>query len=69
MKVFSDNTSAKLSNNSKFNLTKLNFINKLNEGTVRDPVQPQLTKQEIIEIRETNLTAALEAIQTQITNL
>jgi hypothetical protein len=69
MKVFSDNTSNKLlyiekTTPTKFNRTKINFINKLDEGTVGVTVSSEVkTKQ------KKNLTAALEAIETQITNL
>ena len=74
MEVFSNNTSNNLlysDNNTqtKFNLTKINFINKLNEGTVRVPGKTQLTKFQVNVIQKNNLTAALAAIQTQITNL
>ena len=69
MKVFSDNTSNKLlyienTTQPKFNQTKINFINKLNQGTVGVTLRSEIkTKQ------KNNLTAALAAIQTQITNL
>ena len=69
MKVFSFQTSNKLSIqdtdiNTKFVRIRLNFINKLNEGTVSVTVSSQVkTKQ------KNNLTAALAAIQKQITKL